>query len=114
MKKETLGMRLKQAREFNRLTQRQVEEETGVSNTNLSKYESDITSPGFETLRLLADFYNVSTDWFFGITNKPNRILPDELKEYDIKWVSLVSKCKKSGLSPEQVEQIIDVISKVK
>lgn len=114
MNAETLGKRLRQAREFNRYTQKQVEEITGIPNTSLSKYEKDQSSPNLIALRQLADCYNVSTDWFFGITSKPNRILPEELKAYDVKWVEVVGKCKKAGLTPEQIEQLIDVVKNLK
>ena len=112
--KNTLGFRLRQARENKGYSQRQIEQATKISNANLSRYELDQTSPGIDTLRTLANFYDVSLDWIFGVTNSPNRVTSDDLKPYDVKWVALVNKCKKSGLTPDQVEQIIDVLNNVK
>jgi transcriptional regulator with XRE-family HTH domain len=109
MNKETLGMRLKRARDLMRLSQLEVEEQTGINNANLSRYEKDTTSPNLDTLKILANFYKVSLDWLFGVTDKPNRVTSDELKEYGIEWVELRKDAVAAGLSADDVREIINL-----
>jgi transcriptional regulator with XRE-family HTH domain len=58
-----LGDRLRQIREQSKLSQIQVKERTGINNKTLSNYENNISSPDPYTLKVLADLYEVSTDW---------------------------------------------------
>lgn len=67
-----LGQRLREARERKRFTQIQVQKHTGINNKTLSRYESGGTEPDIETLKLLADLYEVSIDWLTGYSNDPN------------------------------------------
>jgi transcriptional regulator with XRE-family HTH domain len=112
-KVETLGLRLRHARELSGYSQLEVEKITGINNANISKYELDQTSPGLETLKKLADTYGVSLDWIFGITDKPDRIISKELQDLGFEWVSVIDKCRASGLTPEQVKNLIDAIDAV-
>jgi transcriptional regulator with XRE-family HTH domain len=58
-----LGDRLRQTREQSKLSQIQVKERTGINNKTLSNYENNVSSPDPYTLKVLADLYEVSTDW---------------------------------------------------
>jgi len=64
-----IGLRLKHLRERNDFSQKRVAESLGISNVQLSRYESGDRKPDPETLALLADFYNVSIDYIIGRTN---------------------------------------------
>lgn len=66
MKMRTLGSRLKEAREKKRLTQIDVSKKLGISNGTLSGYERDYRDPDTETLKKLANLYEVSIDWLSG------------------------------------------------
>lgn len=56
----TLGNKLKQLRDFSRLTLRQIEDATGVSNAYLSQLENDkIKKPSAHYLYKLAGIYRV-------------------------------------------------------
>lgn len=110
---ETLGMRLRRAREMSGLNQLRVEEITGIKNANLSKYELDQTSPGLDTLKTLADTYEVSLDWIFGVTDKPDRVISQELKDLGFEWVSVIDKCRSSGLTPTQVKNLLDAVEAI-
>jgi transcriptional regulator with XRE-family HTH domain len=65
----TLGDRLRQIRESKGLTQIFVSKKLGIANTTLSSYENDERKPDPDTLKKLADFYDVSTDWLLGRTD---------------------------------------------
>ncbi|NLI27920.1 MAG: helix-turn-helix transcriptional regulator [Acetobacter sp.] len=68
----TVGLRLKQARllkgerDGKRLTQAEVAEAVGISRSTLTAYERDHDVPGRDTMRALANFYDVSTDFLLG------------------------------------------------
>lgn len=58
--KMTLGEFLRQVREENGFTLRQVEDATGVSSPLISKIETGkVKNPGFNTIRTLCDFYRL-------------------------------------------------------
>ncbi|OAS19286.1 helix-turn-helix domain-containing protein [Paenibacillus oryzisoli] len=60
---DTLGSRLKEAREKKRLTQVQVAEKLGISNGTLSGYERNYRDPDTSTLSELSKIYEVSIDY---------------------------------------------------
>lgn len=68
----TVGARLKQARltkgerEGRRLIQAEVAEAVGISRSTLTAYERGHDIPGRDTMRALANFYDVSTDFLLG------------------------------------------------
>ena len=47
-------------------TVRQVENETGISNENLSRWERNLVSPSIENCVKLADYYGVTLDDLIG------------------------------------------------
>ncbi|MGG0796427.1 helix-turn-helix transcriptional regulator [Brevibacillus laterosporus] len=61
-----LGDRLKETRENKNLKQTQVKVYTGINNKTLSGYENGVSEPDVETLRTLANLYEVSVDWLVG------------------------------------------------
>lgn len=67
MFKENFVTNLKRARHSSKMTQEQVAEKLNTSRSNITKYESGSLEPNIETIGMLAELYNVSTDWLFGI-----------------------------------------------
>ena len=67
MFKENFTMNLKRARLSAKMTQQEVAEKLNTSRTNITKYETGALEPNIETIGMLAEIYNVSTDWLFGI-----------------------------------------------
>lgn len=67
MFKENFIANIKRAREEKDYTQQYVADIIGVSRTNITKYENGQLEPSIEVIGLLAELYNVSTDWLFGI-----------------------------------------------
>ena len=70
-----IGKRLKQLREKNNKTLKQVYKDTGISISNLSEVENGIHGCNAETLRILAKYYNVTTDYLLGKTDNPNSVI---------------------------------------
>lgn len=64
------GMRLKDLRESRKLTQLEVANKLYIENSTVSGYERNVTTPSLDILRKLALFYNVSTDYLLGLTDR--------------------------------------------
>lgn len=69
------ALRLKQLRVTNRLTQQQLADEIkslysiNMSKQQISMYEHDVMYPNGTTLKLFAEYFNVTTDYLMGIEN---------------------------------------------
>ncbi len=59
---KNIGLILKNARERNNLTQKQVMELTGINRKSLSGYENNVAEPDLHTFSLLANLYGFSAD----------------------------------------------------
>lgn len=72
---EIISARLKQLRKDKHLTLREVSEATGISNSTISEIETGDHGCNAGTLKALADFYGVTTDYLVGTTDNPNKTL---------------------------------------
>lgn len=57
---------LKSLRERNNLSQIELSKKIGLSNVTLSQYEKGVRKPDIQTLALIAQFFNVTTDYLLG------------------------------------------------
>ncbi len=64
--------RLRDLREDKDLTQQEVADMLGCSQTTYSRYETGDLNVPIDILKKLAKFYKVSIDYIVGITNKKN------------------------------------------
>jgi HTH-type transcriptional regulator, competence development regulator len=127
---EILGKRLKYIREKKGYAQKFVAEKIGIKNNTLSGYESGRREPDSDTLRKLAQFYEVSTDFIIGVSNnyydsstyKSNHVdeqpgtynplntirnyLKDKGEQLDQFGFFNVNEWE--GLTPEEVEEILE------
>ncbi len=60
-----IGQKLKQLRISENLTQQELADALGIGRVNYTRYETNVARPDYETLLLLADFYNISLDELF-------------------------------------------------
>lgn len=81
MYKENFAKRIKKARYDTGYTQQQVADLTGISRANIAKYETGRIEPNLETLAILAQFYNVSTNWLLGISIEQDIKIQDSIKK---------------------------------
>lgn len=70
MFKENFTQNLKRARENRKFTQQYVADYLDISRSNIAKYEMGTLEPSIEVIGQLAELYEVSTDWLFGIIKK--------------------------------------------
>lgn len=66
MSKSTLGGRLKELRVKKKISQERLGELVGVSRSTISMYEINRREPDTDTLKRLAEFFGVSTDYLLG------------------------------------------------
>jgi transcriptional regulator with XRE-family HTH domain len=74
-----IGVRLKKLR--GKRSQEDIAEKIGISRARLSHYETGRSEPDWETLKKIADFYNVSTD--FILYGNKEKSTPQDFTEND-------------------------------
>lgn len=61
--------RLVEQRKINKLTQRQVADNLGISQPSYIRYENGTSEPNLTSLSKLADLFDVSVDYLLGRTD---------------------------------------------
>lgn len=69
---------LKKLREDKRYSQTQLAKELGVSNVTISQYESGDRKPDIDTVKTIAKYFNVTTDYLLGHTTDKELTQKDE------------------------------------
>jgi len=92
-----LSNKLKQLRNTTQFTQSEFAKKIDVARTTYAMYEQGNREPDYETLKKIAKFYNVSTDFLLGQTDYPN---PIDYKQAGISYDDY------NNLSPYQKEVI--------
>jgi len=121
--KNILGQRLRKLREEKELNQQDIANVLGITYNAYGNYERGVRSPDPETIRQLADFFNVSTDYLLGRDDSKNApekafesALSDspELLEF---WKELSKRDdlqlmfkQARKLSPESIRKVVEVI----
>lgn len=81
---DTMGKRLLSLRQSSHKTLQEVADSTGISRSNVSKYEKGEVKPSADAIVSLCEFYDVSADWLLrGIepqTQKVEAIFDPDLK----------------------------------
>lgn len=69
-----VGKRLKILREGIGVSQMKMAEAIGSTQSSINRYENGQSSPPIELLRRCADYFDVSLDYIFGRTDKPQGV----------------------------------------
>lgn len=67
MYEKIIRERLIELRKSGGYTQKDLEEKTGLDRIKIAKIEAEIQKPDVETIGVLAEFYDVSIDYIFGL-----------------------------------------------
>lgn len=65
------GIRIRQLRKSEKMTQQELADALGVAKSTISMYENDQREPDFETLEAIADYFNVDMNYLTGWTLDP-------------------------------------------
>lgn len=82
-----IGKRLRELREENHLLQKDIAKYLNITTSAYGYYEQGKRNPDIETIKNLADFFNTSTDYLLGRTDKKREYNMD-LDENKIKYKS--------------------------
>lgn len=67
-----LNERIVKLRKLRKITQEELAKKIGSTRSALSQYEIGTRSPDYETLKKIADYFEVSTDYLLGKTEIPS------------------------------------------
>jgi transcriptional regulator with XRE-family HTH domain len=71
-----LSTRLKELRATKQISQAELSNILGVTQQAVGKWERDKTTPDYETLKKIASFFNVTTDYLLGNDTPTSSTLP--------------------------------------
>lgn len=118
------GKRMKKLRIEKDITLDIMSNKIGVAKSTLSRYENDKAQPTAPVLREIADCLDTSADYLLGRTNtrEGEQIkypsLPSNvqilLRETGVEYMEAVGKAREKGLTPKELEEIIDFFQKFK
>lgn len=106
----SLGRRLNYERTKRNWSQKYVAQRIGITNTVLSNYERDYRDPDTETLKSLAELYEVSTDYLLGRDDSRDELahyknkIAKEFPDADLMFEDMES------LSADQLEEVYKFI----
>lgn len=94
----TLGERLKKVREEKGLLQNDTANYLKVSQKTISNYEKNERRPDPDTLKKLAQFYDVTTDYLLGSTQESQAVDYSPLDKFIIDFKNLPDKDRKEAV----------------
>jgi len=75
------GEKLKLLRNKRGLSQKELTDRLNLNRSTYERYETSTTQPDYDTLKKLADFFNVSTDYLLGHDKPVDEMSEDEIDE---------------------------------
>ncbi len=101
------GKRLNLLRERKGISYEVLAEAVGSTKSLLWRYEHGKSEPGLTALMNLANYFGVTLDWLAG-NGEFNTIQFANKKDY----VDVINKSINEGITPEKLEQFIDIMRK--
>lgn len=97
-----LHHRIVELRKSKKITQEELAKRVGVSRSALSQYELGTRQPDYDTIKRMADFFEVSTDYLLGRKDDTNTHPAEKLLGYlDM------------GLTNEEIKKRMDFMSDI-
>ena len=107
-------LRLREIRKENGISLKKLGEIVGVAESTMSLYENEKRQPDYETLKKLADYFNVTTDYLLGREEKTTLTTKDKKEITEILESTRQQLLSQEGLmfdgepaSEEDVQKII-------
>ena len=106
--KSCLSQRLRELRNAKGMSQYKLADELSLSRGLLGNYEQGTREPDYNTLLLLANYYNVSLDYLLGASNVCKRFTDEQTHARDSQLVSDIFAL--SEYSYTQLQAYIDLL----
>ncbi|WFD12352.1 helix-turn-helix transcriptional regulator [Tepidibacter hydrothermalis] len=110
------GVRLRDLRKEMDWTQKELGKKIAISDRVIGYYENSDRFPDEETLKKIADVFDVTIDYLLGRTNNPTTVrvegdkLPKELRDIGIEYLTIAKEMADKEIPPEDIKKIIDVL----
>lgn len=78
----TFGERIKNLRTKNKLSQKEFGKIFSLAESTIGMYERDERNPDYDTLKKMAKFFDVTTDYLLGHSSTPNMSEQDEFQAF--------------------------------
>lgn len=98
--------KLKELREKNKLNQSELASIFNVTQGTVGNWETERRTPDLETIKKIANYFNVSVDYLAG-----NEYAPPTLSNV---YLSFAKNAQDNGILPEDIETAIDMIKKLR
>lgn len=103
----SIGKRIRDLRKEIKITQEELGKVLNVGKSTISQYENDVNKPDLDTLKQIADFFDVSVDYILGrIDTRSMHSGNFPTKAYH--------NLDESGLSDEDIEKVEEYIELLK
>ncbi|MFT8868495.1 helix-turn-helix domain-containing protein [Liquorilactobacillus nagelii] len=100
----TFGQKLRALRLGKKMTQEDLGKLLNVSKVSISGYENDTREPDKDSIRKLAEFFGISTDYLLGVDSSKNK------KKIDINDEGVIMTFEGKEIPPEDIEIIKRVL----
>ena len=92
----------------NNMTQADLSRATGISTGLISQWKKRMQSPSAEKLKIVADYFHVSTDYLLGSENKKTPTAPNDggNSDQDIRRIERA----RNRMSEEEKEKMMDIL----
>lgn len=115
----SFACRFKQLREENGLSQEELANLFNTYKSTICRYETGKRTPPIDFVKEVAIKFNISMDWLIGTSDERIPKLTDmpkfyELAHIDIGFLDIIHKAYKSGLTHDEIKEILEVACKIK
>lgn len=93
----SFGSRMKECRLRMGYNQKDAAEKIGIKNNSLSSYENDVRQPDLKTLKIIANLYEVTSDYLIGRSSNPKLTTEqdEQVKKETPEWMNLFNQLSK-------------------
>lgn len=106
-----IGKRLKMLREEADISQKELAKRLKISNVTLSQYENNVRRPDLQTLKIIADYFDVSSDYLIGRSGNKNNVeksVNDDILSDFPEGVQILRRANRE-LTPEAKARMIEI-----
>ena len=102
---------LKKLRNEKGLSQKELTDRLQINRSTYARYETSSTQPDFDTLKKIADYYEVTTDYLLGHSNNPKSTYNDEIEAIRNDASLSVMFDNWKGMSEEERERALEFVN---